>query len=200
MKPFLSSLVALFMMCSMVLAADIKPALVETFGNEGGYTVDSGGPTNFGISQKAYPNLSTEYIKQMKIEEAAAIYERDYWKPLQLDKEPSQIIASEIFDSAVNEGVGTAIRRMQKAINLANYPLEDITIDGVLGPGTWAAKARVNPVEFYVCWIGLRFGRYQQLVEKNPAKFDQYFKSWTFRIKNNVVRAVHEMDAYHVQH
>jgi len=189
--------VILFALCSCeaVYAATITDALKETFGNEGGYTVDSGGPTNFGISQKAYPHMSTQEIKDLTIEKAAAIYERDYWNPLGLNKEPSQITANEIFDSAVNEGVGTAARRIQKAINLANYPQADIPIDGVLGPATWAAKAKVNPVEFYVCWIGLRFGRYQLLVEKSPEKFDQYFKSWTFRIKNNVVRAVHELDS-----
>lgn len=195
MKWFVLFIMLAVSSCDVVYAAEVQPALKEMFGNEGGYTVDNGGPTNFGISQKAYPNLTTDHIKNMKIEEAAIIYERDYWKSLQLDKEPSQIIANEIFDSAVNEGVGTAARRIQQAVNLSNYPAKDIPIDGVLGTGTWAAKSKVSAVEFYVCWIGLRFERYKSLATKNPEKYDQYFKGWVMRVKNNVVKAVHEMDA-----
>ena len=198
MKRIISSLLMVVMLavasCEPVYCADIKPALVETFGNEGGYTVDSGGPTNWGISQKAYPNLSTEHIKNMKVEEAAGLYERDYWDPLGLGKCPNQIIANEIFDSGVNEGSGTAARRIQQAINLSNGFKADIKVDGKLGTATWNAWAQCDLIEFYVNWIILRGTRYQKLAEGNSAKYQQYFKSWTYRLKNNVAKAVHEYE------
>ena len=196
MKKYASLLVLCAVLCVSIrcYAADPGPALTETFGNEGGKTVDDGGPTNWGISQRSYPNMTKQQIFDLTLDQAAVIYRRDYWQPLGLDAMPSQIIANEIFDGAVNEGVGTAARRIQTAINLSNGNKSDIKVDGVLGSGTWAAFAQCDLIEFYVNWIILRGTRYQSLVVKDPAKFQQYFKSWTYRLKNNVAKAVHEYE------
>ena len=54
-------------------------------GEEGGYSADPhdpGGETKFGISKRAYPQLD---IKSLTLDQAKAIYRRDYWDRLQLD-------------------------------------------------------------------------------------------------------------------
>jgi lysozyme family protein len=186
-------LLGLLSSCDVVYAADPSPALKETFGNEGGLTKDDGGWTKYGISQRG-SGLSEQQIKALTLSTASTWYLVNVWKPLGLDRCRSQIIANEIFDSAVNEGTGTAARRIQQAINLSNGNKPDIKVDGKLGAGTWAAWAQCDMVEFYVNWIILRGTRYQQLVIHNPAKFQQYFKSWTYRLKNNVKEAVHEYE------
>ena len=174
-------------------AAVPGPALQETFGNEGGLTCDDGGWTKYGISNRAYPRMSVAQIKTLTLPQAAAIYERDYWNPLGLGAHmPNQIIANEIFDSAVNEGEGTAARRIQQVINLSDNRKALLKVDGNLGTGTWAALAKCDLVEFYINWIVLRGSRYQKLVAQNPAKYQQYFKSWTYRLKGNVMAAIFE--------
>ena len=62
---------------------------------------DSGGATKFGISQKAYPDISIEALTE---EQASAIYYRDYWIPLHCD-DYEQRLALSIFDTGVNQGV-----------------------------------------------------------------------------------------------
>ncbi len=178
-----------------VHAALPGPALQETFGNEGGLTKDDGGWTKFGISQNG-SGMTEVQIKALTLPAAADWYMVNVWKPLGLDRYESQIIANEIFDSAVNEGVGTAARRIQAVINLSNGNHPDIKVDGHLGPGTHAAWVLCDQSEFYVNWIVLRGARYQMLVTKNPAKFGPYFKSWLYRVKNNVRTAVHQYDAW----
>lgn len=180
-------------------AATPEPALAMMFGNEGGLTKDNGGWTKYGISQRG-SGLTEQQIKALDLPAATKWYLTNVWRPLGLDRVSSQIVANEIFDSAVNEGNGTAARRIQQAVNLSNSKAMDVPVDGVLGSATMQAWAHCDMIEFYVNWIVLRGVRYQMLVSKNPGLYQQYFKSWTYRLKNNVRQAVHEYDAYLKEH
>ena len=74
---------------------------------EGGYVWDKddpGGETKFGISKRSYPG---EDIKNLSRERAEALYKRDYWDKLDLDKYP-QDKAVVLMNVAVNMGVGKA--------------------------------------------------------------------------------------------
>jgi len=68
---------------------------------EGDLTSDTGGLTRWGISQKSYPDLD---IANLTLEEAKAIYKKDYWDAMKCDTFmfPECMV---IFDSAVNCGV-----------------------------------------------------------------------------------------------
>lgn len=179
--------------CEPVYAASVVPALTETFGNEGGLTRDDGGWTNFGISQNG-SGMTESQIKALNLESAADWYNRNVWTPLGLDKEPSQIIANQVFEEAVNGGTGTGARQYQTAINLSNESNADIPVDGTIGPGTWAARSKANSIELYCNMIILWGTRYQVLVKQNPAKYQRYFKGWLYRLKGNVIKAVHEYE------
>ena len=53
-----------------------------TLQEEGGYVnnpADPGGMTKYGISKRSYPNLD---IANLTIDQAKAIYERDFWNQL----------------------------------------------------------------------------------------------------------------------
>lgn len=94
---------------------------------EGGYVndpADSGGETKFGISKKSYPGLD---IRSLTVDEAYAIYLRDYWDKVGGDKLPHPLGLA-VFDYAVNSGVRTASAALQRAIGA--------TPDGRVGPGT----------------------------------------------------------------
>ena len=91
---------------------------------------DSGGLTQFGISQKSYPDLD---IKSLTRDQAKEIYRNDYWNRAKCNELPAQL-AIVLFDSAVNQGAVTAIRLLQKSLN--------VNADGVIGPMTIAASHR----------------------------------------------------------
>ena len=103
---------------------------------EGGYVLhpdDPGGATKFGLSQRAYPQLD---ISALTLDEAKALYHRDYWTPIQGDTLPDGLDLL-VFDGAVNQGPRTAIQLLQEAAR--------VPIDGVLGPVTLLAAARQMP-------------------------------------------------------
>lgn len=83
---------------------------------EGGYVNsknDPGGETRWGISKRYYPHLD---IKNLTVEQAKAIYRKDYWGKLGADKLPPHM--REIaFDAAVNQGVGATKNMLAEAGN-----------------------------------------------------------------------------------
>lgn len=81
-----------------------EKAVTMTLRFEGGYvnsTLDPGGETNMGVSRRSYPDLD---LKNLTVEDAKAIYYRDYWLPVEADKMPPSL-AMVAFDCAVNSGV-----------------------------------------------------------------------------------------------
>lgn len=112
--------------------ANFKESFDKIILAEGGYVNDpddAGGETYLGISrvhnpysimwdiidtikaEKGLKNINS-VLKQDKrlIEEAERIYKSKYWDILYLDEVPSQRIAHQLFDDAVNRGVKSAIR------------------------------------------------------------------------------------------
>lgn len=114
---------------------------------DGGYTndlVDSGGETKYGITvatARAYGYQGK--MRDLPREIAYAIYSKMYWDKLRLDdiEKMSRIIAEELADTGVNQGVGRAAEYLQRCLNAFNnlgqyYP--DIKVDSAIGPKTLA--------------------------------------------------------------
>lgn len=195
---------------SWSFAASIEPALIDTFGHEGGLQCDKSDPgnwtggkigagrsgcTKFGIATNTYPN---EDIRNLDLARAGQLYRRDFWNVMRGDRIDSQILAGELFDWGVNQGIRTAIKRTQEACNLAYYPAPPQPVDGSMGPATLACLNGKRQDAVYVNMIGLRYGRYYEIARKNP-RMMPYFRSWTMRIKDNVRDAVHDYDEW-LQH
>ncbi|HEY2538239.1 MAG TPA: glycosyl hydrolase 108 family protein, partial [Stellaceae bacterium] len=104
-------------------------------GHEGGYSnnsADPGGETKYGISKRSYPSVN---IGALTLDQAKAIYQADYWNRAGCDLcDPG--LALIVFDAAVNNGVGQAIRWLQAAVG--------VKADGVIGPATRAAIAKAD--------------------------------------------------------
>ena len=85
------------------MSANFDRAFAVVVGVEGGYTFDPqdpGGETNFGISKREYPDVD---IKNLTLDQAKAIYLRDFWNPHDLDTlEYGKALL--VFDCAVNGG------------------------------------------------------------------------------------------------
>ena len=110
-------------------------AFDRLLGHEGGYTPgvgDPGGETNWGISKRTYPHLD---IKNLTREHAKTIYYTDLWLRIHADQLPGSV-AFQTFDFAVNSGIYTAIRYLQRAVGVAD--------DGHWGPVSVAAAAALS--------------------------------------------------------
>ncbi len=99
--------------------AAFDQAFRVVIGHEGGFTANPADPgnwtggasgrgecrgTKFGISARAYPDLD---IADLTLDQAQAIYRRDYWDKLDADSLPPPL-ALLAFDAAVNNGLGRA--------------------------------------------------------------------------------------------
>ena len=81
---------------------------------EGGFVVDSGGPTNYGITQSTYDywrsrkGLDPRPVKDITLKEVEDIYREDYWDPVaaEWDENGRPGIALYLFDAAVQHGIG----------------------------------------------------------------------------------------------
>lgn len=143
--------------------------------HEGGYVdhaSDPGGRTNFGISQRAYPDLN---IKELTRYEAIDIYRSDYWLCCQCDKMPGGIGLS-VFDFAVNAGNARAIRTLQYVLGVA--------VDGVIGPKTLAAAQDADTVEVYA------YADQRMIFYKGLTTFSTFGRGWTRRTEETLTEAL----------
>ena len=129
----------------MSIRAEIINAVL---GHEGGYVNnpnDSGGATNWGITERVARDYG--YTGDMRfLPKAAAvrIYKERYWFKMRLDElaETSPAIAYVLFDIGVNAGTGRAAVLLQRFLNVMNNRgalYRDILADGAIGPKTIAA-------------------------------------------------------------
>lgn len=160
----------------------IEPLL----GREGGYSnnpADTGGPTNWGITERVaraegYPGS----MQAMTRDTAKLIYRRRYWTAPGFDKVAalSVPLAEELFDTGVNMGVGTAARWLQRALNVLNRggkDYADLTPDGQVGQATLDALASLQKARgalgFTVLLKALNClqgAHYIELAEQNPSQ------------------------------
>jgi len=195
-----------------------KIAYKMTLGHEGGYVNDPddrGGETYKGIARKFHPDwLGWQIIDKLK--ESFGIYEinktlgnslglqaavedfyyKKFWLPANLDEFPP-VIANEIFDTGVNQGLGTAVKYLQEALNLLNNTgkhFADITVDGGLGRMTLEAfnsyletdrfqfRTRESNLKVLLKIMnGLQFQKYLRIVKSNPDQ-EKYFYGWVKRV------------------
>ena len=152
--------------------ADFNKAIEKTLINEGGYVndpSDRGGETKYGISKRAYPNVD---IKNLTTNEAKAIYKRDYWDKLKADHIESQLVASELFDTAVNMGVRTASKLIQGC--LGTHP------DGIIGNITLQKINEIDEELLLLRFKLAKVARYAYLAKKRPAN-RKYLLGWINR-------------------
>lgn len=141
--------------------------------HEGGYVFnphDPGGETKFGISKRSYPHLD---IHSLTLADAKTIYRRDFWDRAQCDKLHPDL-AFDLFDGAVNSGIGQAIRWLQRAVGVAD--------DGVVGPLTLASINRENDTSA----IRARYNGHRLDFMTRLSTWDVFGKGWARRIAFNL--------------
>jgi lysozyme family protein len=130
---------------------------------------DPGGETKFGISKRSYPDVN---IAALTLDDAKAIYRRDYWRRVKADEIPEELRFI-VFDAAVNAGVAQSIKWLQRAVRVRD--------DGVIGPLTLAAIADSNPHQIAANFLGQRLKHMTGL-----RHWDQFGRGWARRISDNL--------------
>lgn len=154
--------------------ANFGPAFEFLLPHEGGFVIDDGGPTKFGISQKSYPDLD---IRSLTIAEAEAIYRRDFWEPNHYGAIDDQNVASKVFDLAVNMGPEAANKLLQASAKLCGY---QIACDGEVGQETVAAVNHAHSPMLMRNLVALAVARYKQIVQDHEADA-KYLAGWIKR-------------------
>lgn len=148
-------------------------AFAAVLGHEGGYVchpADPGGETKFGISKRAHPNLD---IKALTVDDAKAIYRRDYWGPAGCEAVP-ECVRLHLFDAAVNSGVKGAVKMLQRAVGE--------TEDGILGPRTLAAVNSMPGARLAARMSGARLAFMAEL-----PTWPAFGRGWARRIAANLM-------------
>jgi lysozyme family protein len=141
-------------------------------GHEGEYSNDPndpGGETKWGISKRAYPHLD---IKNLTREAAKDIYYRDFWLAIDAEDLPDGV-AFQLFDFAINSGIGTAIRHFQRALGVAD--------DGNWGPISQGMASRTSESDMIMRLNAERLDFMTRL--KN---WPNHGKGWARRIAQNL--------------
>ena len=139
---------------------------------------DPGGRTNRGVTQRVYDGwrarqgLPAQDVKLITDGEVHSIYGSDYWLPSRCDllNAPLGMVH---FDTAVNMGVGRAVRFLQASVGCST--------DGDFGPGTERAVAGCDAGTVVVAYCQRREDVYRGLVEKNP-RLAVFLKGWMNRL------------------
>ena len=196
-----------------------KLAYDKTLGHEGGYSFDPndrGGETYKGISRANFPNwegwriidLVKANVNRNELDKVLAadenlqafvldFYRINFWLALKLEKIAEQEIAEELFDTAVNQGLKTAAKYFQQALNLLNNNQKhysNISEDGNIGDGTIKAyKAYMLTSRFpgrsedrnirmlLKVMNGLQFERYADICRATECQ-EIYLYGWVNRV------------------
>lgn len=145
-------------------------------GHEGGYVNhpnDPGGETIWGITiATARANGYTGPMRYMKREQAKEIYRKAYWQRAKCAQYNSAI-GFQMFDAAVNHGIGNAIRILQRAVGVAD--------DGLVGQITLAAINEKSLDDVLVLFNAERLEFYAKL-----KTFHTFGRGWTRRVASNL--------------
>lgn len=134
---------------------------------------DPGGATRWGVTERvARADGYTGRMQDFPIERARAIYFKAYFQASSADKMPAPV-AFNVFDAAVNHGVGAAIRMAQNALGVVS--------DGKAGPKTIAAAQQIDPWRFVAKFNAERADLYNDL-----RTFNSFGRGWTQRLVENV--------------
>lgn len=147
--------------------------------HEGGWAdhpSDPGGKTNRGITiglfrSVAGPVLGIEpteaNLRRLTIEQAARIYQSQFWDPLRCDLIRSQDVANQLADMGVNAGKKTAVRLLQSV--LAGIFSLPVKVDGICGPVTIRATNQTHVPALALCYAAARLDYYRALVRRRTS-------------------------------
>lgn len=147
-------------------------AIVFLAEGDGNDPRDPGGKTKHGLSDLADGKADGAYhgldLDAATVEQIKTRYRLDYWNRACCDEMPWPLCLF-MFDAAVNQGPGAAVKLLQKAAGVAQ--------DGIFGRRTKAAVAATDQRELLCLFMADRALRYT-----GTRNFDIYGRGWFKRL------------------
>lgn len=134
--------------------------------------------TKYGISAMSYPHLD---IHNLTLDDAKKIYHKDFWLRVDGDSLHSAL-AFQLFDAAINHGIGNAVRILQRAVDVAD--------DGGMGPITHDAIRRRGTDDVLKLFNAQRIRFFTKL-----STFDEFGRGWMNRVAQNLEYAADDYTA-----
>jgi lysozyme family protein len=131
--------------------------------------------TKYGIAANTYPDLD---IRNLTLDQAKAIYYRDWWLKAGADFLPQDMVF-QLWQFAINAGMPNAIRVLQRALGVA--------ADGVVGPVTISAVQKIDKKDLPLRFIAYALKHYTSLT-----KFSTYGRGWTNRSADALLYAAED--------
>ena len=165
--------------------------------NEGEFTIDTGGPTKYGVTlttlrnakiltDREYPfgdfdhdgDIDIDDIRNMTLGDARILYRSQWWDRYNYDAIEDPALAAKVFDFSVNMGPSAAHKLAQRAVNeLFGIVLKE---DGILGPTT-LRRINATPDNQMLSEIRAQAWRYyKRLLAINP-DLELYRNGWRNR-------------------
>jgi len=160
--------------------SNFQTAISVVLAHEGGYVnnpADPGGETNFGISKRSYPNVD---IANLTVDQATAIYLRDFWQPYGYDSIINDDCATKIFDTAVNIGNSRSFKFTQQALNTLG---NNIVVGSTFGVETITDLNAADPAAFLAAFRSILSDYYKGLVAAKPS-LSIYLRGWLIRAQS----------------
>ena len=173
------------------MEADFDVAVEPLLKIEAGFVDDPndpGGATNFGITIHTLAawrktGVTIDDVKNMKVDEAKAIYKAEWWERLGLFELP-QSMATALLIMTVNAEEREIIKCAQRAGGVREA-------DGDLGIHTKAVLKMTDQFQFFVAFIGEIEDYYCDLVVAEPERRLRYLKGWIRRAQHLAILMDH---------
>lgn len=167
------------------MALTFDTVFERSVSHEDGYVNDPndpGGETKWGISKRSYPHLN---IASLTREQALELYRRDFWERLGgetvIGNGDYDGVAFQLFDFALNSGVETAVRYLQRALGVAD--------DGHFGPVSRSAMVAQSESDII---LALNAGRLDFMTRLS--NWSHAGKGWARRIAQNLRYGAEDSD------
>lgn len=176
--------------------ADFNSIAQKTFKFEGGYQNHSTDTanycngqligTNHGISAIAYKGYygkcpSVAEMKTLTIEQAKAIYKKNYWDVIQGDSIANQSVAHIFFDAHIASG-GYGIKRIKQYIN-QYYGSSKVSVNtSKLTASDSTLINNADPKKLFDIAKQGEINNRNSLVTSNPSKYGMFLKGWLSRL------------------
>lgn len=172
--------------------SDFQQAVQVVLKHEGGYNYilgDHGGPTNYGISLRYAKTLGLmldidgdgdvdiDDIKKLPWDKAVETYRVAWWDKYNYGRITNQLVATKVFDMAVNMGPKASGVLVQRACNSCGA---NLVVDGQLGLQSFGA---INSLPYAPLLKGIKeqqLGFYQAIVRRDPTQM-KFMRGWADR-------------------
>ena len=135
--------------------------------------------TNKGVTYAAWVQVfgkdNVKRFLEMNNDDWGVIFKRGYWDACKCDAILHQSIAECLVSWAWGSGANTAVRQMQRVL--------DVTVDGQIGNQTIGAINRSNEAELFEKCVLARKSFFEYIAKRNPKNL-KFLKGWLNRLND----------------